>query len=103
MDRKGPISPPLGLTMPMIAARVIHTGLVVTRKTRPDRIISTAPKQEHVPAAHPVGHHGHPEGDENIAGQGGGEDGPDTGDAQSGGREIEGQHHRDEAVGEQAG
>ncbi len=45
MDRKGPISPPLGLTMPMIAARVIHTGLVVQRKTRPDRIISAAPSR----------------------------------------------------------
>ena len=45
MDRKGPISPPLGLTMPMIAARVIHTGLVVERKTRPDRIISVAPSR----------------------------------------------------------
>ena len=59
------------------------------------------PEQEHVPAANPVSHHSHPEGDENITGQGGGENGPDTRYAQPCGSEIQGQHHRDEPVGEQ--
>ena len=101
MDKKGPISPPLGLTMPMIAARVIHTGSLVRRKTKPARIIRAAPKQQHVLAAKPVSHHGHPEGNQDITGQRSGENGPNAGCTQTGGGEIERQNNRDEPVGEQ--
>lgn len=78
MDRKGPISPPLGLTMPMIAARKDHTRVGGAEEDQAGQDHQCRPEQEHVPAAKPVSHHGHPEGDENITGQGGGENGPDT-------------------------
>jgi hypothetical protein len=75
--------------------------IVGERKTRPARIISAEPKQEHVLAAHPVSHHGHPEGDQDVTGQRSGENGPNAGCTQTGGGEIERQNNRDEPVGEQ--
>jgi hypothetical protein len=60
-------------------------------------------KQQHILAANPVGHQGHPEGNQDIAGERGGENGPDPGCAQAGGGEIEPENDRNEAVGEQPG
>ena len=60
-------------------------------------------KEEHILAANPVGHQGHPEGNQNVAGERGREDCADPGGAKAGGGKIEPENDRNEAVSEEPG
>ncbi|HEY5158343.1 MAG TPA: hypothetical protein VII93_10325, partial [Anaerolineales bacterium] len=46
IDKKGPISLPLGLITPIIAAIMRITGFLVTMKTMPEAIINNAPSNK---------------------------------------------------------
>ena len=102
MDRNGPISLPLGLMTPMMAAAVSSSGLRVSRKTTPASTISSGAEQQHPAAADPVSGGGQPEGDAGVTGQGEGEQQADGALVQPDLDQVERQDDREKAIGKQA-